>query len=286
LAGGIRCNLRAADAALEHPAGAGGEYVWDEFAHAIEYLVYASLQQGDDDAAGKQLARLQGTARLEPSFKTAFHLASTSARHALERRDWAAAAALPARTPDTLPWDRFPWPEAVIWFARGVGAARTGQPADAHTAVDRLTALEAAAAAMNEDLFARSIRVLRLSTTAWLAQARGDADTARTRMTEAAELEAATPKHAVTPGPTLPAYEQLGDLLLEQDRAVEALAAYERSLQLYPQRFNSLLGAARAARAAGAADRARRHYGQLMAVAAGGTRAAALVEARAYLDRR
>jgi tetratricopeptide (TPR) repeat protein len=282
----IRGNLRAADAALEHPAGADGEYVWDEFAHAIEYLVYASLQQGNDDDAAKQLARLHGTARLEPSFKTAFHLASTSARHALERRDWTAAATLPARTPDALPWDRFPWPEAVTWFARGVGAARTGQPDAAQAAVDRLTALEAAAAAMNEDLFARSIRVLRLSTTAWLAQARGDANTARTRMTEAAELEAATPKHAVTPGPTLPAYEQLGDLLLEQDRAAEALAAYERSLQLYPQRFNSLLGAARAARASGEADRARAHYAQLAAVAAGGTRAAAVVEARAYMDLR
>jgi tetratricopeptide (TPR) repeat protein len=105
-------------------------------------------------------------------------------------------------------------------------------------------------------------------------------------MTEAAELEAATPKHAVTPGPTLPAYEQLGDLLLEQDRAAEALAAYERSLQLYPQRFNSLLGAARAARASGEADRARVHYAQLAAVAAGGTRTDAVVEARAYMDLR
>ena len=48
--GVIRGNLRAADAALEHPAGENGEYVWDEFPHAIEYLVYAYLQKGADTA--------------------------------------------------------------------------------------------------------------------------------------------------------------------------------------------------------------------------------------------
>jgi tetratricopeptide (TPR) repeat protein len=66
-------------------------------------------------------------------------------------------------------------------------------------------------------------------------------------MREAAELEASTPKHAVTPAPMLPAYEQLGDLLMEQKQTAEALAAYERAMELYPKRLNSLLGAARAA---------------------------------------
>ena len=74
-------------------------------------------------------------------------------------------------------------------------------------------------------------------------------------MREAAELEASTPKHAVTPGPTLPAHELLGDLLMEQKQPAEALAAYKRSLELYPKRFNGLLGAARAARALGDTSR-------------------------------
>ncbi|MGQ0835089.1 MAG: hypothetical protein ACT4O5_09260, partial [Gammaproteobacteria bacterium] len=70
----IRGNLRAADAALEHPAGDRGQFVWDEFPHAIEYLIYAHLQQGADDKAAAQLKRLRETPRLEPTFKTAFHL--------------------------------------------------------------------------------------------------------------------------------------------------------------------------------------------------------------------
>jgi hypothetical protein len=39
--GVVQGNLRAAEAALEHPAGDQGEFVWDEFPPAIEYLVYA-----------------------------------------------------------------------------------------------------------------------------------------------------------------------------------------------------------------------------------------------------
>ena len=70
-------------------------------------------------------------------------------------------------------------------------------------------------------------------------------------MREAAELEESTPKHAVTPGPTIPARELLGDLLMEQKKYSDALAAYKRSLELYPKRLNSLRGATRAAKAMG-----------------------------------
>jgi tetratricopeptide (TPR) repeat protein len=276
----IRGNLAAAEAALEHPAGDRGELVWDEFPHALEYLIYAYLQEGKAEDAAAQLARLHGTAHLQPSFKTAFHLASTRARFTLERRAWDEAAALTPRQPETLPWDRFPWPEAVSWFARGLGAAHTGDGAKAAAARDRLAALETAAGAANEVLFARNIGVLRLELEAWIAQAAGEADPAVARMREAAELEAATPKHAVTPGPTLPAEEQLGDLLFAQGKPAEALAAYRRSLALYRRRLTSVVGAARAARAAGDEPAARALDGELLQLAGRGTRQAVLDEAR------
>ncbi|HSL71213.1 MAG TPA: hypothetical protein VK864_13285, partial [Longimicrobiales bacterium] len=279
----IRGNLRAAEAALEHPAGERGEFIWDEFPHAIEYLVYAYLQKGDDDRAAAQLRRLHETPRLEPSFKTAFHLASTQARFALERRDWSAAARLAAREPSALAWDRFPWPEAVIWFAKGLGAARQRNPGDAHSAAERLNRLEQNAAATGEDLFARNIRILRFAVNSWVAQLESDTAVSARLMREAADLELATPKHAVTPAPTLPAHELLGDLYLVQSRATDALAAFQKSLELYPRRFNSLLGAARAARASGNAVVARTYYQQLLDVAGGGTRAE-LAEARAALN--
>lgn len=282
----IRGNLRAADAALEYPAGDQGQFVWDEFPHAIEYLVYAYLQKGADDEAATQLLRLRATARLEPTFKTAFHLASTQARYALERRDWKAAALIVPREPATLDWDRFTWPEAIARFARGLGAAHMDKNAEAIASGERLEALEYAAGKAGEDLFARNIRILRLELDAWIAHVKGQRDSSIALMREAADLEASTPKHAVTPAPTLPAHEQLGDLFMELEQPAAALVAYKRSMELYPRRFNGLLGAARAARVLGDESQARALYQQLLEVADGGGRQPALKEAQSYLAQR
>jgi tetratricopeptide (TPR) repeat protein len=284
--GVIRGNLRAAEAALEYPAGDNGEFVWDEFPHAIEYLVYAYLQQGADDEAAAQLQRLHKTAHLEPTFKTAFHLASTAARYALERRAWNEAALLAAREPSTLDWDRFAWPEAIMQFARGLGAAHLGNTDAAKAVGQRLDTLEAATRTGGEELFARNIQMLRLELNAWVGHVEGQMESAVALMREAAELEASTPKHAVTPGPTLPAHEQLGDLLMEQNQPGEALAAYQRSMAFYPRRFNGLLGAARAARALGDETQARDFYQQFLELASDGTRRSAVNEAQEYVAHR
>ena len=242
-------NLRAAAAALEVPAGDRGQFVWDEFPHAVEYLVYAYLQQGANEKALAQIKRLDGTPRLQPSFKTAFHIASTQARYTLERHAWNEAAILTPRQPASLDWDRFPWAEGVTWFARGLGAAHLGRPADARAASNRLDTLAAHARSSGEDLFARTIDILTLGVRAWTAQAERDPTNALALMRRAVELEEATPKHAVTPAPTIPASELLGDLLMEQGKPSEALAAYNRALELYPKRLNSVRGALRARRA-------------------------------------
>ncbi len=281
--GVIRGNLRAAEAALEHPAGDRGQLISDEYPHAIEYLVYAYLQTGADDEAAVWLKRLHEAAPLQPSFKTAFHLASTQARYALERQAWDEASLLVPREPSTLEWDRFMWPEAVTRFAVGLGKAHQGRIQEARQEVERLEALETKTATAGEDLFARNIRMLRLEVSAWIAHVERDEASSQALMLEAADLEVSTPKHAVTPGPTLPAHELLGDLLMEQEDPKEALAAYERSLDLYPRRFNSLLGAARAARALGKESTARTFFSDLLEVAAGGERQATLEEARRFV---
>ncbi len=279
----IRGNLRSAEAALEHPAGEHGEFVWDEFPHAIEYLIYAYLQKGSDDKAAAELKRLRATARLEPTFKTAFHLASTQARYALERQAWKEASQIVPREPATLDWDRFMWPEAIARFARGMGAAHLGRSSEARAASARLVDLEAATTKVGEVLFARSIKVLRLELDAWTAHVEGKNESSVALMREAAELETSTPKHAVTPGPTRPAHELLGDLYMELKQPAEAMAAYKRALELYPNRLNGLLGAARAARALGDKALARTFYEELLRVADGGSRRPALKEAKSYV---
>lgn len=279
----ISGNLRAADAALAHPAGEHGELVWDEFAHAIEYLVYAYLQQGDDERAALQLRRLQRTERLEPTFKTAFHLASTQARFALERHAWNEAGAITPRSPSSIDWDRFMWAEATAVFARGLGSAHVGNDDQVQAATARLTELEHRARAANEELFARNIQVLRLELTAWSEHMHDRRARSIQLMHEATELEMSTPKHAVTPGPTLPALELLGDLQMAQEQPAQALVAYRRSLTAYPRRFNSLLGAARAARAAGDTAAAVEYYETLLRLAAPDGRKKSIAEAQRFL---
>src|SRR5581483_7018558 len=267
--GVIRGNLRAATAALQYPAGEKGEYVWDEFCHAIEYLVYAYLQKGNDRAAAIQIKRLRSTASLEPSFKTAFHLMSIQARYALERRAWSEAGEIVPRQPATLDWDRFAWAEGVARFARGLGMAHLSRIDEANAESGRLAQLEIAMQKVGEDLFARKIRMHHLELDAWIAHVSGKEEASLSLMEEAVALEESTPKHAVTPGPTLPARELLGDLLLEQNQPARALSAYQRSLELYPKRFNSLLGAASAARASGDTTASRCYLLQLLRVARG-----------------
>jgi tetratricopeptide (TPR) repeat protein len=281
--GVIRGNLRAADAAFASPGGEHDELISDEFPHAIEYLVYAYLQEGADDDAAAQIRRLRSTANIEPTFKLAFHLASTQARFALERHQWGEAAKVVPREPASVDWDRFAWAEAVSQFARGLGAAHQGDVTVARVAGARLGVLEAATYKGGEAQFARNIRVLRLELNAWQAHMAGHRDSSVALMQEAADLEASTPKHAVTPGPTLPAQELMGDLLMEQQHPAEALASYQHSMALYPRRFNGLLGAARAAHAMGDSSLARGYYKELLEVAAGGTRRAPLVEAQNYV---
>jgi hypothetical protein len=98
---------------------------------------------------------------------------------------------------DALEWDRFPWPEAVTWFARGLGAAHLGRLGDA----ERLAELEQAAARAGEQLFTRQVLVLRLVVSAWLAPVRGQEELALEQMQAAAERELPTPKHPVTQRP-------------------------------------------------------------------------------------
>jgi tetratricopeptide (TPR) repeat protein len=283
--GVIRGNVRAAAAALEYRVGPGGDLVWDEFPHAIEYLVYGYLQEGADDQAAEQIARLLATPRLEPSAKTAFHLASTRARYALERHAWAEAAALVPREPSEVDWDQFPWPEAVSWFARGFGAVHLGNSSETRRALARLKELEARAGKAGEQVFEDQIRILRLELEAWSAHAAHDETVAVSLMRQAVNVEAATPKPAVTPAPTVPASELLGDLLTALGRPREALVAYRESLRRFPRRFNGTLGAARSLAKQGDAKAAGDQYCALLKIAAHGSRAV-LDEARRFVQGR
>jgi tetratricopeptide (TPR) repeat protein len=280
----IEWNRRSADAALRHPAG---DRISLHYSHALDYLLYSHLQRGEDARAEAVLNEVRSRSPHQEDFASAFHLAMMPARYAVERRAWTEAAGLRPRTPDYLAWDRYAWAEASSWFARGLGAAHTGEPGGAREAEARMRVLRDGARSAGEEGFATYIEIDRLILAGVLAHAEGDAETAVERMREAAALEATIQKHPITPGALLPPYEALGDLLAELGRPEEARRAYERSLEVWPRRYNSLLGAARAATAAGDARGAAAHYRELLAVTDGArTDRAGVGEARAFLAER
>ncbi len=257
----IEWNRKSAEAALRFPAG---DAVSLHYPHAMDYLVYAYLQRAEDE---KAQAAIDETLRRKPyqaDFASAFHLAAMPARQAVERRAWAEAVALTPRSPAYLDWDQYRWPEALTWFAKGLGAARTGELAGARKAEARMQELRDRAQTAGERDFARYIEIDRQILAAYIARAEGDAEGAVARLRQASEAERAVQKHPVTPGGFLPANEALGDLLLELKRPKEALAAYETALRTAPRRYNTVLGAARAARDAGDLARAGKYYADLL----------------------
>ena len=281
----IDWNRKAADAALRFPAPDG---ISNHYAHALDYLVYAYLQRGDDEQALAVIEEI--SAKDEPfqgTFTSAFHLAAMPARYAVERRAWNEALALTPRTPTSVKWERFWWAESVSWFARGLGAAHTGDVSEAERSDRRMGELRNAARAGGEEGFANYIEIDRLLLAAWRAHVAGESQLALDLVGSAVQLESRTQKHPVTPGALWPSQEALGDLLLDLGRAEEALSAYARSLATWPARFNSILGAARAARAANLEDQAQHHYRQLLEVSSRrDPRRPALKEAQEFLRAR
>ena len=91
----------------------------------------------------------------------------------------------------------------------------------------------------------------------------------------------------MTPGPILPASEQLGDLLVELGKPAEGLAQYRADLAASPNRLNGLYGAARAARLSGDPVAARGYYGKLLEICrkADGAREQ-VAEAREFLNKK
>jgi hypothetical protein len=245
----------------------GPGVAWDQSLHAMDYLAYAYLQEARDAAAKQVRDEILAFKSATPaSLAAAYAIAAVPARYAAERRDWAAAAQL-ALPPVALAWERFPWTEAMIAFARALGAAHTGDAAGAKAEIARLATLRDRAAEKSR-YWAGQVEVQRLAAAGTAAHAEGNDAEARRLLGEAADLEASMDKSAVTPGVVLPAREQLADLLLELGEPAEALRHYERVLAGEPNRFRSLSGAAQAAAGAGDGAKAREYYAKLLAVAA------------------
>lgn len=257
----INWNIRSAAAAKRQPAG---DAMSLHYFHALDYLMYAYLQQGRNDLAAQVLAQINAADMVQDEFATAYGIAAARARYPLERRQWQEAAQLAPKSHGDFPWQKYPWTESLVHFARGIGAARSGDSAGAAAAARELERLQQLTADAGEEYWAVLVDAQRQTVRAWETFGSGDTEAALTMMRKAADLEDTVDKHPVTPGAVLPARELLGDMLLAAGHPAEALRAFERSLSSSPNRLNSLYGAARAAEPAQQPEKARHYYRKLL----------------------
>lgn len=276
----INWNIRSAASALRQPID---NMTSSHHAHALDYLAYAYLQQAQDEKALEVLGQLKAVNNYQPTLSSAYAQAATPARYYLERGMWAEAAALPLMNRESFPWDRFPGAESITFFARGIGAARSGDAAAAREAIASMDELHERMIQMKEPYWAVLTDAQRQTVAAWIAYSEGDTDRALDMMRGAADLEDSLDKHPVTPGAVLPARELLGEMLVLAEKPGEAIEAYEMALAVSPNRFNSLYGAGRAAELAGDRLKANQFYSKLVEHAIGDSERQALIQARAFI---
>jgi hypothetical protein len=227
----IASNLAAKRAA--HEQGDLGEEL-----HAMDYLVYAYLQTArysDATHVISQIASMTDLNRFD--FKIGYAATAMPVRYVVERRQWldAVKIAIPEAAPPHI--------VALAVWARGLGFARTGSPAEAEIQISKLQGLEDRLHRARNEYWAEQVRILTLEVMAWTRQAKRSGPITAQLMGEAADREDALEKLPVTPGPIVPAREQLGYLLLEQHQPTMAFEEFRRTLALTPGRRGALLGA-------------------------------------------
>jgi len=193
----------------------------------------------------------------------------------LELHRWKEAAALP------IPAIRKNWDDTTYW-ARAIGAARSGAVTGAESDVKELTQLVADRQKRSKKsgyaVSTEKATDLR-EAEAWLAFAKGKSGEALQELRAAADRQDKNGGESVG----IPAREMLADMLLELKRPAEAIAEYKTVLKNSPNRFDGLLGAARSAQATGDPGGAQSFYAKLTQVCGPGADRPELAEAKTYL---
>ena len=274
----IDTNIRSAEVARRNNSAA-------EELHSMDYRVYAYLQTAQDRRARQLVDSLaevesrfdpEAIGSAAPGWAGIFALAAIPARYALERGDWSAAATLQPRP------GKYPYTEALTYFARAIGAARSGDASTIQSSIAALQRIQSQLTDAKESYWAQQAEIQRRAATAWLAFVEHREDDALGEMRATALLEDDTDKSAVTPGPLAPARELLGEMLLLMKQPAAARTEFEATLKKEPNRFRAVYGAAHAAALAGDRAAARRYYDRLLEICqrADTPRRPELIEAR------
>jgi tetratricopeptide (TPR) repeat protein len=253
----IASNIKSAQiAAAQEKVSKNGE-ARDQRLHAMDYLEYAYLQEGQVKQAKAILEEMVGFARADGLTLTGnYATGAIPARYAIEMGKWKDASELKPMT------DGVPWARALVWEAIGQGSAMAGNLERAAEAEKKLAELRDEAEKKSA-YWSKQIEVQRREVSGWIAAQSGKKEEALEKMRSAVELEESMDKDAVTPGAVTPAREMLAYSLSAQRRDKEALVEYEAALKVAPKRFNALYGAAVVASRSGNDSAAMRYFREL-----------------------
>jgi len=254
--------------------------VQPDYYHAMDFVVYAQLQLSQDVKARALIDKGVAYALQKPPILNGNKnsVAAMPARYALERADWKGAAALPVTS------NNWAYADSITRFARGLGMARSGDPASARQEIDAMKRLRDDLKSANESYWVARTDEEITAVAAWIALADGNRAQAEQMMRAAADGEDASIKNVAMENRLFPMRELLADLLLEEGKPGQALHEYESALREYPNRYRGLYGAARAAEAAGQRETATDYYRQLVVLAKNADSARPETEvAKAYL---
>jgi tetratricopeptide (TPR) repeat protein len=235
-----------------------------DYYHAADFSVYAYLQLSQDDKAKALTETSVATAdRGDRPIVFANFTAKNAmpARYALERADWAGAAALPLKP------SQYPAADSLTRFTRGLGMARSGDLAGAKAEIEAIKTLRATIEKANQPYWAARSEEQMLTISAWIALKEGARDQALKLMRAAADGEDGSIKSVAMENRLYPFRELLGELLLEMGQPADALKEFEVALRQTPNRYRAFLGVARAASGAGDRQKAFEYYGKVAELA-------------------
>ena len=235
------------------------------YVHAVDFMVYAHLQLGQDQAARRWLqymVELQKTAPAAQRTPTGALLsvytayAAIPARYAIERGAWGEASELEVHS-------TAPPADAITHFARAMGQARGGDVTGARREIATLQSLREELVRLKDDYWAEQVEIQRQAALAWVAQAQGSKAAAVELMRAAADREDASEKSIAMENRLWPMRELLGELLLEQKDGAAAMKEFERSLDNARNRLRGYYGMARAAEVSGKRREAADYYAKV-----------------------
>ena len=244
--------------AAMHMGGEGHQF------HAMDFLVYAYLQNGREEDARKIIEEVRGMPPMKDMYGMGFDprtyaLSKFPALYYLELGRWSEAAQMKP-VPDASQGD-----QSITYLARAIGAARTGNPKQAQSDLRQIMAIHKKLLEQKKNEFAETVEQGRQVARAWIAYAEKRQQEALKLIRAVADKEEAIGEEPIG----IPAREMLADMLLDSKHPELALTEYEADLKFNPNRFNGLYGAAQAAQMVGKNDKANSYYAQLVKVCEG-----------------